>query len=257
MKKEVFTPDFILIPKPLLLCKDLTWSDRATYGAVYWFHNLKDGRCFASNSGIASVIGLNTGTVKNSLTRLEKYGFIVRSFDEEGSREFITPLVRFNDTPSLVSDAPRHQLMTPPSLVDAHIHNIDTEYNINNISLPINGKNSIDRVYNFYSLVFRHFYGFVPKHTNYPKEARGIKSLLKHYNELQFGMFILLHFEWKGASGNDEFTFRRLSDNCFPISWIAKNTNAYEAYFKNTLDIDINNSEELLKQLQDKIKEYD
>lgn len=260
--KKIFKPSFLLIPKVLYEDKEIRETDEKVYACVYWFSELKDGKCFASNKAIGQIINFTQGTVSNSLTRLENRGYIRRTFTKDGEREQIIPLITFDLRANASSggDTVEKPLTLPPrqqgdTVHDEHIHNIERVIEKDIEGIPLQGTTPAQRVYNFYSLVFRHFYGFAPK-GSYVKDLMIAKSILKDYNELQVAMFILLHFEWKGANGNDDFVYKRLSGACFPLSWIKPNTNAYQAFFKHTLKIDLDDTDTILTMVSEKVEEY-
>ena len=264
MAKKIFKPSFLITPRVLYENKDMTMTDRDVYAIVYWFHNLKDGKCYASNVAIAEIVGIHKNTVSASLTKLEKAGYVSRAFDEDGNRETIIPLVDLGDKPTDLGGTPTgYQTLNPQVEGDKPTglqnNNIEKEYknSIGSNPIPISGKASTQRLHNFYSLVFSHFFGFVPKTASYAKDASILKRLLKVYSEAQVAMLILLHFEWRGANGNEDFVFKRLSNAGFPISWISPNANAYVAYFKNVLNIDFDDQETILKMVKEKINEYE
>lgn len=89
-----FRPDFLIIPMGLITDKNTSPLDGYVYAAVYWFHSLKDGRCFASNPSIAVVVNSTARSVQNSLTTLEKLGYISRTYD--GKNREIQPLITFD-----------------------------------------------------------------------------------------------------------------------------------------------------------------
>lgn len=103
----------------------------------------------------------------------------------------------------------------------------------------------------FYIAVFNKMYGFNPV-INFMMSGVIIKRLLKDFNEWQIQMFILVHFNWKGMEGNDEFVYKRLKDNAFPFNWITNNINAYQAYIRNVLGLDFSDE----KVLQDYLHAY-
>lgn len=99
------------------------------------------------------------------------------------------------------------------------------------------GKTPIARIVKVYSLMFRERFGFEPKITNWAMLGRNFKGLLSTYSEWQIASFILVHFDWRGVSGDDDFSFRRLQDKGFPIEWVPNASNAYRVYIQNTLGI--------------------
>ena len=71
-------PDFIIVPYQLLEDKKITLVDERLYGIIYWFTKLKNEQCTASNKTLAELLKSTTGTIQNSLTKLEELGYIQR-----------------------------------------------------------------------------------------------------------------------------------------------------------------------------------
>lgn len=91
-------PEFIMSFTAIMLHPDSQQNDSVVYGYIYWLSCLKMERCFAANSLLAELSGYSEGGVQNSLTRLEKNGFIRRIYKENKpvlGREEIIPLLRF------------------------------------------------------------------------------------------------------------------------------------------------------------------
>lgn len=83
--KGDFTPDFLYIPYVVMSLPQA--ADRFVFGAVFYFERMKDGKCTASNDQIARIAGVKSGTaVANSLTRLEKSGFIKRFYSDKNNK---------------------------------------------------------------------------------------------------------------------------------------------------------------------------
>lgn len=83
---DIFFPDFIIIPIQVYRNQDLEQLDRLVFGVVYWYAQLKDGKCFASNKAIAEVLEVHPDSIRNSLERLEMCSLIRRIFKDEGRR---------------------------------------------------------------------------------------------------------------------------------------------------------------------------
>lgn len=116
-------------------------------------------------------------------------------------------------------------------------------------TLPLSlGKTALVRIVTFYSRVYKHKYGFFPR-VSYPRLGGIYKTLLTQLSEPQIALMIMLHFEWRGAEGNDEFVYNNLSRNTFPMEWLPRNSNSYEAYIRNALNIDFDNEEEVFNNL--------
>lgn len=83
MEKELFNPDFLIIPKEVM---HLPPADRFVMGAVYFMSRLSLGRCIASNVELGRICGIKAHSVTNSLDRLEAEGFIKRLYQDERKR---------------------------------------------------------------------------------------------------------------------------------------------------------------------------
>lgn len=90
-----FAPSFIQIPLIIIKDQETRTVDSLVYGIVYWFEHLKDGKCYASNKTIGLLINVSQSSVADSLTRLEKAGFISRIYSSNGTRKEIKSLIDF------------------------------------------------------------------------------------------------------------------------------------------------------------------
>ena len=105
----------------------------------------------------------------------------------------------------------------------------------------------------FYMALFSKLFGFSPT-INFPMSGAVIKKWLKDLNEWQINTLIIIHFNWRGMDGNDEYIYKRLRDNAFPLTWISNNINAYQAYIRNVIGLDFDNEEVLKKYVSDYLK---
>lgn len=87
--KEFDDPNLLIIPFQLVKDKNLEQVDRLLYGVIYWFEHMKDGRCFAGNDRIAKILGTTPRVIQNSLTNLEKNGYILRMYKDSAKRNRI------------------------------------------------------------------------------------------------------------------------------------------------------------------------
>lgn len=78
-----YKPELLIIPYKLIEDKDLQPADKITYGVIYYFEKMKDGVCKASNKKIADFTQHTTGTVGNSLSKLNKMGYITIYYKDE------------------------------------------------------------------------------------------------------------------------------------------------------------------------------
>lgn len=112
------------------------------------------------------------------------------------------------------------------------------------------GKTGIVRIVHFYSKLWEKKYGFKPD-INFGAVGKLFKPLLTNYSEYQVALLILVHMHWKGANNDSLFIEKKLSDACYPITWIPKAINEYRAFAINYLGLDFNNQEEIKEYVDD------
>lgn len=82
----------ITIPAKLIHDDRLRAQECTLFGILKWFH-VQHGACRASNPVLAKMANCSTRGAQNSLTRLEKYGYIRKEFEGDwrvGKRNIIT-----------------------------------------------------------------------------------------------------------------------------------------------------------------------
>lgn len=107
------------------------------------------------------------------------------------------------------------------------------------------GVNYIKRLVALWSLIWKDKYGFKPRVSNWAKIGSSLKKLKEDYTEIQIASLIFMQFNWRGASGSDDFEQKKLEESCFPLEWISSNANKYEAYLRNTDKIEFDNEFEV------------
>lgn len=117
------------------------------------------------------------------------------------------------------------------------------------------GNTPIKRLVYIYSKIWYSFYGFNPK-VSYPMLGKLFKPLYTEFTEWQVAALICVHFNWHGATGEDNFTFKILAEKCFPLEWLPKNVNAYRAYIVNTIGVDWDNEEDIKNYVINCVKQY-
>lgn len=117
------------------------------------------------------------------------------------------------------------------------------------------GNTPLKRIIYLYSMIWRYIYGFEPT-IQWGKIGKLLKPLYTTHTEWQVAALICLHFNWHGATGEDEFAFKQLQEKCFPLEWLPANENAYRAYITNTLEIDWNDKEELKRFAINTVNQY-
>jgi hypothetical protein len=109
-------PEFIMFFRKVAEHKECTRFDVELYGYIYWLTKLKNEKCFAANSSLAELMGSTVTSIGNSLTTLERAGFIRRTYQGSrfSDRSEIIPLVYFG-APSPTGEANHHPQVMAPS----------------------------------------------------------------------------------------------------------------------------------------------
>lgn len=113
---------------------------------------------------------------------------------------------------------------------------------------PIFGKDRLKRIIAVYSLLWFSSYG-TKYQANFGAVGKNFKPLLDSLSEWQIAALMIIHFNWHGASGDDDFAFKKLEEAMHPILWIPSRLNEYGTYLTNVLKVDF-------FQNPDQIKEY-
>lgn len=111
----------------------------------------------------------------------------------------------------------------------------------------------VSSIHGFYSAVFLKTFGFKPT-IRYVVTGSSLKRLLKDFNEWQINVMILVHFNWRGMDGTDEWGYNKLKDKAFPLEWLGNNVNSYQAYARNVLGLDFDNEVSLQEYVHNYIK---
>lgn len=106
------------------------------------------------------------------------------------------------------------------------------------------------RLIGVYSNLWKQKYGFEFK-ANYGFMSRMFTNLLEQYNEYQIACLLVVFFDWRGVSGEDEWEFKRVANSAFNITWFSRGINQYEVYLRNVLGVNIDSVESMNKFLQE------
>lgn len=122
-------PDYIPFFRHVVDHQDCTNLDAVVYGYIYWLTKLKNEKCFASNETLAQLAKSTPTTIRNSLTSLEKAGFIQRKYEDNNphkGRLEIIPLLSINKV-APTGDTTYHPQMTQVAPTDAQSKSIELE----------------------------------------------------------------------------------------------------------------------------------
>lgn len=226
---KIFNGSFIPEAVSRVPVKELSHGCKIVYGRLARYAG-KDGICKPKRATIAREVGVSVAQVDRLIKELSDYGLIEK--DQRGLQKSNVYHFLWHD---IYEDMEPSEVIVPePSKVTTPLLRESVEESIYKYILPsFLGKNYQRRIFNFYSLVWKGIYGVEPT-PDYARLGRTLKSLHGKFSEYQIAMLILTHFNWKGASGRDEFAYKRLSEACFPLDWIPKAVDAYRAFIINT-----------------------
>lgn len=250
MAELIKRPDFFIIPSVLIEDERLRPIDGLVYGAVYWYKRLKNERCTASNSSIASLVRCTNGTVTNALVRLNKYGYVeVRVDPKTQHRIEIIPLVAFSKIDPASNDLAYptsndlggvHQMIDGGTSNDVHNKNIEEEKENNTSPTPQEVIGSptqplppitAESAGNNYRIEWDEFF----KHYQEASGSKTARPLASRFEK----------FKTRRLS----FTLDQMKDavtNCFQDSWFSGNN---DRGWKADIDYILRNDEKLEKLL--------
>jgi len=123
----VYLPKFLITPTVLLKDRRLKSLDLHIYGVVYWFARLELKKCFLKNENIAEMLECSTQSVKNSLARLGKYGYLQSNYDRKKHIRELVPIEQDGGE----SEQVLNRVRTKYSTSDLPGTQESTEYNLN------------------------------------------------------------------------------------------------------------------------------
>ena len=135
-RKKIF-PDFLVIPYSLIIDDSLSPLDLKVYGIILWFRNTtKQKKCFTKNSTIALLLSsetrtISSGAIQNSLTRLEKFKYIKRIFQDKYKKLRVEILITNKKKVSSNDDRYHHMMIGVSSYDDSRVSSYDDHSNKN------------------------------------------------------------------------------------------------------------------------------
>lgn len=125
-----------------------------------------------------------------------------------------------------------------------------------NATLPVKlGTTPLLRLSSLYERLYEHEFNVKPRVLLRGRDGGVLKSLLKSFSEVQIAVLMIVHFNWYGMSGNDEWQYDKLRENCFPLSWISVRANNYIAYLSEMEDLDISDTKQIKQYITDYMRD--
>ena len=94
------------------------------------------------------------------------------------------------------------------------------------------------RLARLYETLYEHCYKHPVKLKLIGVERKYLNKILAGRSEMIAGLATILHFEWRGMSGEDGLTHKRLFEAGFPLSWLARDISKYETFIHSKMEID-------------------
>jgi hypothetical protein len=220
----------------------------------------KHGYCFATNSYFGKVFNKSSASISRALTELKDCGAIT-IIDGEGG-ELVRKITPCSPTKKLKMITPHLIENDNPTLIKNEEHN-NTSYNNTSLSNtkvldikvnPLLAKTKLLSVIRFYSEVWRSRYGTSPT-VNIPRAGKSLKPILDSLGEYKIFLLIMQFFNWRGATGEDDFLHKRLLSSAFPLYWIPDHADAMLAFMRNVTKINVDDELEVKKIVDAKLKE--
>lgn len=234
----------------------LSEFSRLLYGEL-WALADKHGYCFSSNAYFARVFEVSESKVSRALAELTEAGYVLASDNQGGeSQRKLTPQINPFDkvkNKHLSKTAEVHLGESAEHNNTSIINNTSITTNVvkdSQICLPVQGKSSLLRLVKLYSGLYRNQYGTNPT-VDFGRSGKALKVLVGAHGEYKVALALLLYFGWKGANGDDEFMYKRLSGSAFPLYWLADHIDPILAYWRNVIKVDVDSPEQV-KRVVDK-----
>lgn len=268
----------VWIPRSVYLCEDLSWPEKVLLVEIHSLSQLSFG-CFATNKYLAGFLQVSEKTLARYLDKLISTGLVKQQETEKGRNLSIPNGILsegngilsikngilsnvFTEKSSIygsVEPYNRAEQKVIDNIIDT---NIDNKTNSEEEDLSKSGKTSfpeqtnlpeffgkgrLKRIVGFYSLLWWEHYGTRYRVTNWPAIGKHMKAL-EHLTEKQIAALMIVHFDWYGATGDDDFAHKRLESSMFPIMWLPNNENQYATFITNSVGVDFDD--------QDAVSEY-
>lgn len=245
--------------------KQLSSEAKCVYGRLFRYAG-KNGICKPKRKTLADEVGMSVSTLDKKIKELCDFGLleVVRRGLKQSNEYYFLDHEVLNDDVNVVqvgdSESPMcttqesHGEVTPIVRESLEDNNNIKYYYKNNLPVSL-GKNYQKRIFKFYSILWKDKFGIYPTF-DYARVGKAIKNLHQRFNEYQIALLIMKHFEWKGATGEDEFTYKRIANAGFPLEWINKNADIYKAFIINNDKINFDSEKDCKKVIHMLLKRY-
>ena len=230
---KMFNGSFIPEAVSKISNKDLSGDAKNIYGRLARYAG-KDGICRPKRTTLMSEVGLHSlSTLDRKIKELCDIGLIeINQRGLQKSNEYFflfNPDIfgRFDDTDYSDLETTETPDLSTPIVRESVEDSIYNKYT----TLPDSfGKTPLKRISKFYSLIWKRKFDMDYK-TNFGLFGKTLGKL-QDLTEIQICSLIIVHFDWRGSLGTDEFLYKKLLGMSFPFEWIPNSQNAYKVFLK-------------------------
>lgn len=242
--KKDFPSFYSILPSNVRYSKTIKPWEKIIYTEITALSN-KYGFCYATNEYFSKVFGIHPQTASKYISNLDKKGFVTvvlengyerKIYIEGGVNQMIKEGKSLGSTPPK-SNGLHNNTSNNTKDIDTNKDLLSKSDEIRTVNDSL-GKNPHTRLLELYSMIWETNYGFPSGQALRGANGKHFKELLEIYSEVEVGAMVVLHFEWRGANGSNDFIYQNLEDSCFPISWLPKNADSYMAYLRNRVKLD-------------------
>lgn len=232
----------------------LSWLE---YGLADVIDKLSNPTCYAGMDLLVEIMGVSERTVQRMLTVLREKGLIEGKVGSLKSTDYWIESTRVEkrqiggESVKLAGQKRQigeHTIYINKDNIDDSLKSSSEKSSEKLVQgnaerdkmkqLPFDlGKQPLQRIVYVYNLLWKDMYGFEPQIQNWGKLGKLYKPLLKSYSEFQIAALVIVHFSWRGATGDSQFDEKMLQDKCYPLDWIPARVNNYRAYLTNVLNV--------------------
>jgi hypothetical protein len=238
---KMFNGSFIPEAVSRVPIKELSHGAKLAYGRLIRYSG-KDGLCNPKQATLAKEIGVSTVQVTRLVKELVDFGLI------ESIRNGIGRSNHYCFLNHIVFEGREQSNVTVPSILresdkesQLRVTEVITSEQANELPSAL-GKNRLLRLLKVYQKLWEAQFNspYQPNYARFGKTLKGLEDL----SEQQVATLLVVHFNWRGMLGEDDFTHKRYVNAGFPLEWAVTSRNEYMAYLK-AQGIDFNNNENL------------
>lgn len=262
---------YSILPAKVRYDDGLSWFEKVLYAEITALSN-KLGYCYAPNSYFSGNFSISDKTVTRAVKNLNVKGLIFVLYEASGGKTFrkiYLGEVAEREIPGAVAAQKSSKTGTMVSTEKPHVEDKNVPYDgqkcptnsmkynsMNNTSIntpPSEGTNCLPswmgktahvRLGKLYELLWEERMGLPTTLKLVGLTGGLLKNILDKHSEMLTALLMVVHFEWRGITGNDESANRHLKSNGYPLAWLPKNIDLYLVFILKTMGLDSEEKQE-------------